>query len=159
MDRLPLNSRNASHPSTHPPPYPSTTQTPLAPSHSRPRGPILPSRPTPELNSCVHWLIVVCAQRKSLQPMPWCYICGRWLHPPISTMAPFHDDGRNEPPPLSAVLFLVAIQSHPWPIWLFCDRWEEQWGIGWICICSSACAQEWQHLQLNRFWHAAQGGG
>ena len=78
-----------------------------------------------------------------------CYICGRWGQPPLATLTWLSDsndpDGWYDPPPPGAIIHRPSA-----PLWLFCDRWERQWGTGWICLCTLVCVRKWERAQSER---------
>jgi hypothetical protein len=52
-----------------------------------------------------------------------CYIRGPWLLPPLAVVTWVDDLGQVEPHPHGTVM-----HEPPTPLWIWCDRWERQWG-------------------------------
>ena len=52
-----------------------------------------------------------------------CYIRGPWPLPPLAVVTWVDDLGQVEPHPPGTVM-----HEPPTPLWIWCDRWERQWG-------------------------------
>ena len=91
------------------------------------------------------------ASGSSIGGMP-CYICGSWPLPPLASVT-WVVDGQVELPLPGTVM-----HAPPVPLWIWCDRWERQWGEGWACLCNLVCPRTWELQQDVRQRRAAAGG-